>query len=468
MIAAEAQMLAVLVVEDDAAMRATIRLDLERAGYLVKEAQGADDALQILGREKFDTILCDQDISGIDGITFIERCRAVSSDPAIVWISAPGDSALVLRAMRAGAYDHLARPFTGEELVLTLRKIEEREHLKAENEQLRSQLTQRYNFGNIIAQSKSMKDILDTVRRLANFNTTVMITGESGTGKELIAQALHHHSPRRNNAFVAINCGAIPENLMESELFGHKKGAFTDATRDKRGLFEEASGGTLFLDEIGELPLHLQVKLLRALQEQSITRVGDEVPISIDVRIIAATLRDLEQDVANGRFRDDLLYRLNVVSIAIPPLRDRADDIPALTQAFIKKLNKRLGLSVRGTDPEAMKALMRYHWRGNVRELENCVERALVLTDAEMITLEALPDHIRVGAGKLQESSAADLLADDNLSIKQKGRALEIKLILRALEKTKGNRTHAARLLEISHRALLYKIKEYEIGAREG
>ena len=239
-----------------------------------------------------------------------------------------------------------------------------------------------------------MKSVFDTVKRLASFNTTVLVVGESGTGKELLARAIHHNSPRRGKSFIAINCGAIPEALMESELFGHKKGSFTDATRDKKGLFEEADGGTIFLDEIGEMPLHLQVKLLRALQEQQIRRVGDEEAIDIDVRVVAATLRDLEKDVKEGRFRDDLYYRLNVVNIELPALRERPEDIPILIDHFLKKLNKRLGIEIKDVDPNAMKALMNYRWRGNVRELENCIERSMVLTDSGKIDLDSLPDTI--------------------------------------------------------------------------
>ena len=300
--------LSVLIVEDDNSLRTAVRLNLENAGYKVQEADNGETALSLFSSRTFDLVICDLNMPGMDGITFITQCRERNPDPAIVLITAYGDSELVLKAMRAGAYDHLAKPFTGEELILTLRKIEERENLKTENEALKRALTQRYNFSSIVAKSKAMEEIFETVKRLSQFATTVLITGESGTGKELIAQAIHQNSSRKGAPFVAINCGAIPENLIESELFGHKKGAFTDATKDKKGLFEEADNGTLFLDEIGELPLHLQVKLLRALQEQQIRRVGDELVIPINVRVIAATLRDLEEDVKDGRFRDDLYY----------------------------------------------------------------------------------------------------------------------------------------------------------------
>lgn len=327
----------------------------------------------------------------------------------------------------------------------------------------------KFTFGSLVAQSESMRSIFETVERLSKFHTTVLIRGESGTGKELLARAIHNNSPRKGKPFIAINCGAIPENLMESELFGHKKGAFTDATRDKKGLFEEATGGTIFLDEIGELPLQLQVKLLRALQERQIRRVGDEQMIDIDIRVIAATLRDLEDDVEIGRFRDDLYYRLNVVSIAIPALRERREDIEILIEHFLSKQCKRLEISPKKLSREAKEAFQNYHWRGNVRELENCIERALVLSEGDTITLESLPEHIQNSKAPERGNMQFSEISDDNLSIKQHTRSLELSLILRALQKTKGNRTHAAKILEISHRALLYKIKEFGIaGASEG
>ncbi|RIL11986.1 MAG: hypothetical protein DCC75_01270 [Proteobacteria bacterium] len=342
---------------------------------------------------------------------------------------------------------------------------EEQQTSESENGERRAASARKYSFSSIIAHSQSMQEIFATIKRLATFNTTVLITGESGTGKELLARAIHHNSPRRGKSFIAINCGAIPETLMESELFGHKKGAFTDATRDKKGLLEEASGGTVFLDEIGEMPLHLQVKLLRALQEQQIRRVGDEELINIDVRVIAATLRDLEQDVKTGRFRDDLYYRLNVVTVAIPPLRDRNEDIPVLIEHFIKKHCKRLNLKPAEVSPEALQCMLQYRWKGNVRELENCIERALVLSESGMIDLESLPDTVKrdylEGAAPINVESA--VLDDNDLSIKKRTQALELDLIRRALEKTGGNRTRAAKILEISHRALLYKLKEYGV-----
>jgi two-component system response regulator AtoC len=322
-----------------------------------------------------------------------------------------------------------------------------------------------YKFTNIISKSRSMLEIFETVKRLTNFKTTILISGESGTGKELLARAIHCNSSRAKNKFVAINCGAIPENLIESELFGHKTGSFTDAVRDRLGLFEEANGGTVFLDEIGELPLHLQVKLLRVLQEQTIRRIGDEQDKKIDVRILAASHKNLEEAVKDGAFREDLFYRLNVVHIHLPPLRERPEDLEVLIDHLIKKHNRKMGTSVRKVSDEVLTLFKKFPWRGNIRELENTIERGLVLAEGDTITLDCLPDKLRTHTetGALPNASKEFATSAEALSIKQQVRGLEIHLITKALEKTNGNRTHAAKLLEISHRTLLYKLKEYQL-----
>ncbi len=452
----------IAIIDDDDSLRSAIQLNLEQRGYTVKTFEDCTSALTNNQSEPCDIFLCDQRLPDMDGLKFITRCKESSPGCAVILMSGDGGDALSQEALRAGAIDYLSKPFSIEDLIITLKKVESRGQVKNVAAETRSQGSQRYSFSNIIAESKVMKDIFETVKRLASFNTTVLITGESGTGKELLARAIHHNSPRRGKPFVAINCGAIPENLIESELFGHKKGSFTDATRDKRGLFEEANGGTIFLDEIGELPLHLQVKLLRTLQDQVIRPVGDEQTIHVDVRIIAATLRDLEDDVLQGRFRDDLYYRLNVVSLHIPALRERPEDIPILVQHLIKKHCKKLGLEPKEIEPAALNCLMQYGWRGNVRELENCLERALVLSDSDRIDLASITDGIKQSVGRKDEEPLDEV--DTNcLSIKQRTKNLEIGLIRRALKQTSGNRTHAAKVLEISHRALLYKLKEYGI-----
>ncbi len=305
-----------------------------------------------------------------------------------------------------------------------------------------------------------MQEIYDVIQKISEYKTTVMLYGESGTGKELIAKAIHQNSSRKNKPFIAINCGAIPENLLESELFGHKKGAFTDAVKDKKGLFEEAHGGTILLDEIGELPLHLQVKILRVLQENEMRSVGDNKNISIDIRIIAATLRDLEDDIIEGKFREDLFYRLNVISIKIPALRQRKEDLPLLIDYFIKKHSDKLGIKVHSISKEALAILLEHNWPGNIRELENCIERAIILTESDEINAQSLPKSVRLINS---ETDLFSISQEENLSIKSHTQKLEEVLIKRALEKTAGNRTHAAKLLEISHRTLLYKLKEYKL-----
>lgn len=315
-----------------------------------------------------------------------------------------------------------------------------------------------------ITRDPKLHEVLEQVRRLSTFATTVLITGESGTGKEVLARLIHEGSSRANQPFVPVNCGAIPAALIESELFGHKKGAFTDAIKDKKGLFEEANGGTIFLDEIGELPIHLQVKLLRVLQEQQIRRVGDETQVSINVRVIAATLRDLDNDVGEGLFRGDLFYRLNVVSLHLPPLRERPDDIPLLAEHFLAHTARKLKVPAVKLTEEAMAALVRCPWRGNIRELENAIERAMVLSTGGEITFASLPPSIvnpTFMGGAKAASKAED--PDEDLSVKRRTEALEIELIQKALKQTSGNRTKAAKILELSHRALLYKLKSYRI-----
>jgi two-component system response regulator AtoC len=357
--------------------------------------------------------------------------------------------------MRLGAYDYISKPFKADEIIITLKKAEERERLKSENIRLKKAFQEDYDFRNIIASSPQMLDIFKLIEKVANYNTTVLITGKSGTGKELIAKAIHYNGSRKDKPFIAINCGAIPETLLESELFGHVKGAFTDAVRSKSGLFEEADGGTIFLDEIGELPKELQVKLLRVLQEGELRKVGDSKSRKIDVRVIAATARDLSVEIKKGNFREDLFYRLNVVPVTIPPLRERQGDIPLLVNHFTVIYAKKFGRPIKGVDDEAMKYLISYQWPGNVRELENVIERAIILADDDMIKSENLPFIKEPSAISRQPS------ANTGLSIKRAEEAIEKELITKALEMTQGNKTKAAELLEISHRALLYKIKGY-------
>lgn len=450
----------ILLVDDDPGVLESLKLILEQAGFDVTTAVTGQLALTQLATRLPEIILVDLQMPQMDGLRFLEELKKLDLKIPTIMMSAYGTSELALQAIHLGAQDYIAKPFSSSEILFTIKKTQERERLKQENELLKAQVTKRYSFSNIVAKSPSMSEIFETIKKVADYKTTVMIYGESGTGKELVAQAIHYNSPRKNKRFIAINCGAIPENLLESELFGHKRGAFTDATRDKKGLFEEAEGGTLLLDEIGELPLHLQVKLLRVLQEGEIRPVGDERVVPIDVRIIAATLRDLEQDALDGRFRDDLYYRLNVVTIRIPSLRERKEDVPVLAEHFVKKHREKLGLQVHGINKDAMALLLDHDWPGNVRELENCIERAMILTDGETITVASLPNSVRKNSVPTNPYFS---IPTDNLSIKIHTQNLEENLIRRALEKTGGNRTHAAKLLEISHRTLLYKLKDYKI-----
>jgi two-component system response regulator AtoC len=364
-------------------------------------------------------------------------------------------------AMKLGAYDYISKPFKTDEVYLTLKKAEERESLRQENRLLKERIKKiegNYNFGNLVAKSDAMQSMFQIATKATQYKTTVLVLGDSGTGKELIARAIHFEGERSKMPLVPVNCGGIPETLLESELFGYKKGAFTGADKNKKGLFQEADGGTIFLDEIGELPLALQVKLLRVLQENEIRMIGDSKSMNIDVRVIAATAKDLEEEVKKGAFREDLYYRLNVLSIKIPPLRDRADDIPLLCDHFIERFNSRLNKKIEGIAPAAMSRLLEYAWPGNVRELENMIERALVLAEDSLLE----PDHFPPELGRPIDGDQMDGLFDGH-SLKAAQKLMEKKLITKALKKTDGNRTQAARLLEISHPSLLSKIKTYNI-----
>ncbi len=448
----------VLVVDDEENIRLVLRTLLKKHGYEVEVAEEGEGALRALDAFDPDVILTDVRMPRMGGLDLLAALKAKQHTATVIVMSAYGNVDLAIEAMKAGAYDYVSKPFKPDEVVLALRKAEERETLRRENRALKEQIHKENQFESILAKSREMLEIFRTIAKIADFKTTVLITGESGTGKELVARAIHARSSRRGAPFVAVNCGAIPENLLESELFGHRKGAFTDAGADRRGLFEEANGGALFLDEIGELPMTLQVKLLRVLQDETIRRLGDTKDVKVDVRIITATHRDLAADVKAERFREDLLYRINVLPIHIPPLRSRREDVNLLIDHFISRNNARLGTRIRGLSTEARKQMLEYAWPGNVRELENTIERAMVLAETDVLQGGDLPERIRDALDPVQVR-----LASGELSIKTTTAAIEQILIRRALQKTKGNRTRAAGLLEISHRALLYKIKDYKI-----
>ena len=458
----------ILVVDDEESLRHMLGLTLSKDGYQVWTAGSGPEALAILSdNDAFDVCITDVRMPGMDGLTFVERARHLPHPPTLVAMSAYGDEALALEALRRGAFDYLSKPFEPADLSLKLKLLVERRRLASKEADngpynLRPQ-KQPQGLEHIVGIAPSMLRVFDMVRRVASFPSTVLLTGETGTGKERIAGALHQEGHRASRPFVAVNCSAIPENLLESELFGHVRGAFTDAHQTKTGLFALAHRGTLFLDEIAELPVSLQVKLLRVLVDQEVRPVGGTETKSVDVRVIAATSRDLKARVAEGLFREDLLYRLAVVSIHLPPLRERREDIRALVEHVVQRIAHRLGLPCPEVTEEAMKVLSNYDWPGNVRELENALERALVLSDGQgRLTVVDLDDRFETRA--IPETALLNWIHGlEHLSVKEVMPKVERSLIEVALERTAGNRTQASTLLGMSQRALLYKLKDYGI-----
>jgi len=444
-----------LVVDDEAPMRHMLRLVLEQHQFRVNEARNGAEAINLLYKEKFDAILSDIRMPDMDGLTFLEQPEVKASDCTVIMMSAYGSIDTALECIKRGAYDYIAKPFKPDEVVLTLRKAEERRQLKSENQQLKKALSKQnhdFRIEDIVHASHKMQDILKLVRAAAKADSPVLINGETGTGKELIAKALHSESGRKG-PFLAINCSAITSGLLESELFGHVKGAFTGADRDKQGLFAAAHGGTLFLDEIADLPLDLQPKLLRVLQENEIRKVGATRSEPIDTRVIVASGASLYQLVEARKFRQDLFFRLAVIDINLPPLRERPEDIIPLAEYFLQSICTRERRPVPTVPEDSRQNLVGYSWPGNVRELENYLEKALIFSHGETLTLPPL---------RLRQSSAAGFNAEE-YSLKVASRRLEEEYIRKALARTDGNRTQAATLLEISLRSLMYKIKEYGI-----
>ena len=448
----------ILIVDDDGSMRHMLSLILKREGYEVQAVGKGSEALNLVASESFDFILSDVVMPGMGGLELLQALKEKKVEATVIMMSAYGNLDTAVEAMKSGAYDYISKPFRPDEVLLALRKAEERENLRQENLRLRQEVHREYAFGNIVGKSPKMMQLFDTIKKISEYKTSVLIIGESGTGKEMVARCLHYNSPRNNGPFEAINCGAIPETLLESELFGHEKGAFTDAKREKRGSFEMAHQGTLFLDEVGEMSLTAQVKLLRVLQEGEMKRLGSERTFTVDVRIIAATIQDLSRAVAEGKFREDLFYRLNVLPVHLPPLRERKEDIPLLVEHFIHKYNEQHALNTEGVAEDVLARLLEYSWPGNVRELENAIERAMILTQGKKIEADCLPSEV-LGT---RPSWKKDLWGDE-YSIKKASRSMEEDLIRKALKKTGGNRSQATKILEISHPALLSKIKEYGI-----
>jgi two-component system NtrC family response regulator len=445
----------VLVIDDDDSLRRVMEYNLQEEGYQVITAVDGTSGLQAFQASAIDLVLTDVRMPEMEGLELLARLKAIQPDLPVIVLTAYGTIDSAVEAMKLGAFDYLTKPFNREQLKAVVRKALDVAALASENRRLREVIAERFSFANMIAGSRAMRAVSDMAARVALSEATVLLEGESGTGKELLAKALHVHSPRARGPFVTINCGAIPEQLLESELFGHRRGSFTGAMADKRGKFEVADAGTVFLDEIGELPLQLQVKILRVLQAHEIDKVGDPRPIKVNVRVIAATNRDLEKMIADGSFRDDLYYRLAVVSIRMPPLRERADDIPLLVDHFLTKHAERAGRSRLSVEKAVYSAFNLYSWPGNIRELENVIERALVLDKDGVLALDDLPDRLRT-----REQRVANLrmeLPDEGLSLED----VERELLRAALDKHNGNQTRAAAYLNITRSTLLYRMQKF-------
>jgi len=453
-----------LVVDDEKSMRDLLTITLEKAGYDVTAAEGGEAAIEAIRKDSFDTIITDLRMPRVDGMQVLRAARDLSPETAVIVVTAVASTETAVEAMKLGAYDYITKPFKLDEVDLVIKNGLERKRLRHENLYLRRQLETQHRFENIIGKSARIQEVFDTIRKIADSPATAMVSGESGTGKELVARAIHFNSLRRDKPFVSVNCGAIPEGLMESELFGHVKGSFTGAVANKIGLFAAAEGGTLFLDEITEIPPLLQVKLVRAIQMREIRRVGDTKDIKTDVRLIAASNRDLETAVRDGVMREDLFYRLNVIPIHLPPLRERREDIAFLVAHFIQKFSKELGKDVRGVTPQAMAVLERHHWPGNIRELENAIERAIVLGTGEMLGLESLPESVR-RERPAREPDVLDL-PEEGVDLEATLDDLERRYLQMALERTRGVQTKAAELLRMTFRQFRYKLQKHSPARR--
>jgi len=444
----------ILVVDDEKDICKALNIILTKEGYMVTEAYNGEQAVKLIGEQSFDIVMTDIKMEKMDGFEVLRQAQQISPGTTVVMMTAFASVGSAVEAMRAGAADYITKPFINDEIRLTIRRIIEARQLRMENQILRQELSQRcITFKNIVGNSEALQKVFAVMEKVVPSKANILITGESGTGKGLVAQAIHESGPRTGKPFISINCGAIPENLLESELFGHKKGSFTSAIEDKKGLVTMANEGTLFLDEIGELPSSLQVKLLQVIQTKELTPVGDTRVITVDVRIIAATNADLMQRVKEGRFREDLFYRLNVIEITMPPLRDRRDDIPLLIKHYIGMFAQESGKKINDIDYEAMKALMAYDWPGNIRELRNTLERAIVLAEGDVITLHDLPDKFRT----------IDLEGISTSSLRQALDDFEREYIRRGLTENKGNKETTAERLGIDLATLYRKLKKLRI-----
>jgi two-component system response regulator PilR (NtrC family) len=445
----------ILVADDEQSMREFLDIMLKKEGYKVSLASNGEEVVKLVENDLFDLILLDIRMPKLDGLTALKKIKANSPETIVIMITAYASADTAIKAMKEGAYDYITKPFKVEEIKLIIKNSLEKKNLQKENTLLKQVVRDRYHFGNIIGQSQKMTALYDLLEKVSPTKTNILITGESGTGKELVAKAIHYNSPRKEKPFVTLNCGAIPESLIESELFGHMKGAFTDAIATKKGLFEVADEGTIFLDEISELPLLMQVKLLRILQDKEFKRVGGTEDIRVDVRIISATNKDLEEAVKEKRFREDLFYRLNVIQIKLPPLRDRKEDIQILANHFSKKYSEELRIS-----PEAHQILLHYDYPGNVRELQNIIERAVALESSQELTLNNLSSYLS-DQPFLKKGPIDIEIPSEGIDLEKMVEDLERSLLLKALDKTKGIKKKAAELLHINFRSMRYRLGKY-------
>jgi two-component system response regulator PilR (NtrC family) len=454
----------ILVVDDEQSIQEFLSLLLEENGFRVATAGSVEEGRSQFQRDSFDLVLCDIIMPDGNGLDLLQEIKRQDGRTSVIMMTAYTSTKTAIEAMKRGAYDYISKPFDVEELQVVIQKALEKAELVDENVYLRRELEEKYRFSNIIGRSRLMQEIFALIERVARTSSTVLVEGESGTGKELIARAVHYESPRASHRFLSVNCGALPENLLESELFGHERGSFTGAVKEKKGLFREADEGTLFLDEISEMSPSMQVKLLRALQEKKVRRVGSNREESVDVRIIAATNRDLKEQTETGQFREDLFYRINVIPVRLPPLRRRREDIPLLVDFFIKKYSTGMGIEPKRISVEAMRSLETYHWPGNVRELENVIERALALSTEDAITTEDLPTHLMQKQPSVGEEMT---LPEDGLQLEPYLDDVRRQLMAQALERTGGTQTQAAELLGMTFRSFRYYARKMGLTGSE-
>lgn len=455
----------ILVVEDDSSLRQVLDMFLTKSGHEVVCAATADEGIGKIEKEEFDLLITDLKLGRQSGLDVLSRAKELYPECEVIIVTAYSTVETAIDAMKRGAFDYVAKPFKLEELSIIIEKALERRALSLENIRLRQELSGRYRFDQIIGKTAKMRQVFETIARVAASRTSVLITGESGTGKELVARAIHFNSPRKEGPFVVVNCGAIPDALMESEMFGHVRGAFTGAYASRQGLLRAAHGGTVFLDEIGELSLPMQVKLLRFLQDHTVRPVGSTQEVKLDVRVLAATNKDLAGEVRDGRFREDLYYRLNVIRIHLPPLRERVEDIPYLAQHFVQKFCKEMGREPLRLSPEVLQRLMELPYPGNVRELENIIEHAVTFARGPVVLLEDLPEHVQSGGHQgLSPLEHITEVPEKGLDLESLLAEIEKRVLVNALKRTHGVRKDAAALLGITFRSLRYKLAKYGLG----